>query len=392
MELFIEKDFVEKYKKGYPLLSSEYIKYKFKEEDEGKIVSLLDDKHKYVATAYLGKQNKGFGWVFSNNRRELFDNSFIKSLIRRAISLRQSFFNNSSTNAFRVFNGYGDGIGGLTIDYYAGFLLINWYNRGIFKFNKLIVQNLITELSPKGIYQKIRFKHSPDDIYENHLYGQSASESFYIIENDVKYCLNFDDGDMVGIFLDQREVRKMLTSKFSKNKTILNTFSYTGAFSLATLAGLSGKTTSVDLAKRSLPKTIANLEINEFKVEDQEIVVGDVFNFVKYALRKKLTYDLVILDPPSFAKSKKKSFSVLKNYADLLNSVAPLVGQNGYIIASTNNSKLSLLKFKKIILQGLKKSNRLYRIEKVFRLPADYRVADTYQEENYLKVLLIKLD
>lgn len=392
MDILIDKDFVEKYKKGYPILSSDFIDYKYNSDDEGKTVKLLDDKHKYIATAYLGKQNKGLGWVFSKNRRELFDSSFIQGKIKQALAEREVFFNDNSTNAFRLFNSYGDGIGGLTIDYYDGFLLIYWYNKGIFKFADSVINTLISELQPRGIYQKIKFDYTKEESYENHIYGEKASESFYILENRAKYCVDFDDGDMVGIFLDQRDVRKLLTGNFSKDKTLLNTFSYTGAFSVASLVGLSGETTSVDLAKRSLPRTIANLEVNDFKVKDQKIVVEDVFNFFKYAFRKELVYDIVILDPPSFAKSKKRSFSVLKDYSELVNSIVPLVKEKGYIFASTNNSKLSIVNFKRMLIKGLDDSQRKYKLQKIFRLPADFKVDDSYKEENYLKVVLIKLD
>ncbi len=392
MKIIIKKTAIDKYKKGYPILSSNYINYSYKNEDQGKIVDLVDYNENFIAKAYLGKQNKGLGWVFSNKQNTSLDNSFFKDKIEKAISLRSKLFKDCHTNAFRLFNSFGDGIGGITIDYYAGFLVINWYNKGILKYKDLIIQNLLNSGKAKGIYQKFKFKHENTKEYVNHIYGKKAPQSFFILENGVKYCINFEDGEMVGIFLDQREVRKLLTSSFSQEKSVLNTFSYTGAFSIAGLAGSAKSTTSVDLAKRSLLKTLDNLKINNLTTDQQEIIVEDVFNYFKYALRKKLLFDILILDPPSFAKSKKRSFSVLNDYSALVQMIIPLVAKSGYIIASTNNSQLPLDKFKDMVEKGIASHNRPFEIKQIFRLPQDFSVNPVYPQGNYLKVLLLKLD
>src|SRR5690606_9383885 len=123
---------------------------------------------------------------------------------------------------------------------------------------------------------------------------------------------------MVGVFLDQREVRKTIKDRYAKGKNMLNTFSYTGMFSVFATLGGANKTTSVDLANRSKGKTIEQFAINGIDFEAQDIIVEDVFHYFKYAARKQLTFDLVILDPPSFARSKKHTFSANKDYKDLL--------------------------------------------------------------------------
>ncbi len=392
VKIIAKKTAASNYKKGYPILSSNLINYDYQHEDQGKIVQLLDDKGHFIANAYIGLENKGLGWVFSTNKSQMLDNAFISKKLNAAITKRTNFFNDTLTNAFRLFNGYGDGIGGITVDYYAGYLLINWYNEGIYKYRDLFIQNLIFLVEPKGIYQKFRFKQENYLADDEHIYGQKTPESFFILENGIKYCVDFEDGNMVGIFLDQRHVRKMLTSNFSQGKTVLNTFSYTGAFSIAALAGSAKSTTSVDLAKRSLPKTTDNLKINNFATDQEEIIVEDVFNYFKYALRKEHVFDIAILDPPSFAKSKKRSFSVLKDYSDIVQMITPLVAKNGYIIASTNNSQLPLEKFKYMVEKGIVDHNRSFEIKQIFRLPPDFSVNSAYPQGNYLKVILLKLD
>ena len=120
----------------------------------------------------------------------------------------------------------------------------------------------------------------------------------------MNFAVYLNDGAMVGVFLDQRNVRKQIRDKYAKGRTVLNMFSYTGAFSVFAALGGASKTTSVDLANRSLSKTIEQFSVNEVDYEAQDIIVEDVFLYFKYAAKKKMKFDMVVLDPPSFARSK----------------------------------------------------------------------------------------
>ena len=119
-------------------------------------------------------------------------------------------------------------------------------------------------------------------------------------------------------FPDQREVRLAIRERYASNTDMLNTFSYTGAFSVAAALGGAIKTTSVDVAKRSLAKTIEQFSVNHIDYEAQDIKVMDVFHYFKYAQRHALQFDLVVLDPPSFARTKQMTFSTAKDYPKLL--------------------------------------------------------------------------
>jgi 23S rRNA (cytosine1962-C5)-methyltransferase len=194
---------------------------------------------------------------------------------------------------------------------------------------------------------------------------------------------------MVGFFLDQRDVRKTLMDKYASGKTVLNTFSYTGAFSVfAALAG--AKTTSVDLANRSLVKTQEQFSINGIDSSRQTIIVEDVFKYFKYATRKHLLFDVVILDPPSFARSKKKTFSVANNYVELLQDAIAVTKPGGMIIASTNYSGFNMKKFQRFVAAAFKTTPYTYRIREEFSLPDDFLVHSEFPEGNYLKVVFIE--
>jgi 23S rRNA (cytosine1962-C5)-methyltransferase len=157
-------------------------------------------------------------------------------------------------------------------------------------------------------------------------------------------------------------------------------------------AALGGaiKTTSVDLANRSLSKTIEQFSINEIDYEAQDIIVEDVFHYFKYALKKNLKFDLVILDPPSFARSKKYTFSAAKDYKDLLKETIALTEEHGVIVASTNCSTFSMKKFKSFIDTAFKETGGKYKIKEEFSLPDDFKTIKEFQEGNYLKVVFIE--
>lgn len=189
---------------------------------------------------------------------------------QQAIAKRQSFFADETTTAFRLFNGEGDGVGGITIDYYADYLVISWYNETIHYFKKMIVDSLLQVFpNAKGVVEKIRFK---SELVESRwLAGEKPQEPLIVLENGVSYAVYLDEGYMTGIFLDQKEVRGRLTEGLAAGQKVLNMFSYTGAFSVAAAYGGALETTSVDLAQRSLPKTQEQFEVNGLPLAQQKL-------------------------------------------------------------------------------------------------------------------------
>ncbi len=319
-------------------------------------------------------------------------NKKINEKIKTAIKFREFLYNDHNTTAFRVFNAEGDGIKGLTIDYFDGFYLITWYSVEQYKLKNTIVNALKSSPNYKGIYQKKRYDNRGQYLEDedDFICGKRADAPIIIKENGVNFAIYLDDGAMVGIFLDQREVRKSIRDNYSNGKTVLNTFSYTGVFSVYAALGGATKTTSVDLANRSRKKTQEQFELNNIDLKEQSIVVEDVFNYFKYAVRKKLIFDLVIVDPPSFARSKKHIFSVSKDYVKLLKEVISITSKDGVIVASTNYANLSMMAFRDFVSTAFKELKLKYTIEQSFSLPKDFKINDKSREGDYLKVLFIR--
>ena len=375
-----------KLRAGYPLLVAEDLSSPISEDD---FAQFFDEKAQALGTGYLSKQNKGIGWLLSTSSAKIDHHFYVEKLVQ-ARSLRAPFFQDELTTAFRLFNGEGDGLGGLTIDFYNGFVVFSWYNPFIYSQKKAIVKAFqVVFPDIKGAYEKLRFADS--QLESQYLFGEEAQEPLLVMENGVTYATYLNEGLMTGIFLDQKNVRGALVNGLVAGKTLLNMFSYTGAFSVAAAVGGASQTTSVDLAKRSLDKTREQFLVNGIEPDSQKIYVMDVFGYFNYAKKKNLTYDIVVLDPPSFARNGKKTFSVAKNYGELVEEAVDILENNGTLIASTNAANVSDKKFRQMVEESLKNKGVKFTIFQEEKLPADFQIADSFPEGNYLKVLFIKI-
>ncbi|GAB0168085.1 class I SAM-dependent rRNA methyltransferase [Lysinibacillus sp. CTST325] len=389
--LQINNPFSDQLKKGYPLISKDAVDARHLPKEEGALLRLMDSHNRFIGTGYYGLQNKGIGWVLTTDANEKIDQAFFIKKLKKAIQNREAFFNNPHTTAFRIFNGEGDGIGGLTIDFFNSYYMVSWYSAGIYSFKEEVYEALAETVNYKAIYEKKRFDTKGQYMeQDDFVMGTPGEFPIIVSENNMNYAVNLNDGAMTGIFLDQREVRLAIRERYSDSKNMLNTFSYTGAFSVAAALGGAIKTTSVDVAKRSLAKTIEQFSVNNIDYESQDIKVMDVFNYFKYAQRHNLKFDLVVLDPPSFARTKERTFSTAKDYPKLLVDTIAITEKNGIIVASTNNASFGMKKFKSFIDQAFKETKTAYKIVEEYSLPKDFRAPREYPEFNYLKVVFIK--
>lgn len=350
-------------------------------------VEVQSQEGTFLGTAYLSQQNKGLGWFVSTDK-VTFNQAFFETLFRQAKEKRRTYYQDDLTTAFRLFNQEGDGFGGLTVDLYGDYAVFSWYNSYVYQIRK-VISEAFRQVFPEvlGVYEKIRFKAL--DYESAHVYGQEAPDFFTVLENGVLYQVFMNDGLMTGIFLDQHEVRGSLVDGLAMGKSLLNMFSYTAAFSVAAAMGGASQTTSVDLAKRSRELSQAHFQANGISTDEHRFIVMDVFEYFKYAKRKGLTYDVIVLDPPSFARNKKQTFSVAKDYHKLISQSLEILNPGGIIIASTNAANVSRQKFTEQIDKGF--AGRNYQILNKYGLPADFAYNKKDESSNYLKVISMKV-
>ena len=380
----VNKRVEKKLSKGLVLLEASDLENNNLKDQE---VEVHSQDGNFLGTAYLSQQNKGLGWFVSTDK-VTFNQAFFETLFRQAKEKRSAYYQDDLTTAFRLFNQEGDGFGGLTVDLYGDYAVFSWYNSYVYQIRQTISE-AFRQVFPEvlGAYEKIRFKGL--DYESAHVYGQEAPDFFTVLENGVLYQVFMNDGLMTGIFLDQHEVRGSLVDGLAMGKSLLNMFSYTAAFSVAAAMGGSSQTTSVDLAKRSRELSQAHFQANGISTDDHRFIVMDVFEYFKYAKRKGLTYDVIVLDPPSFARNKKQTFSVAKDYHKLISQSLEILNPGGIIIASTNAANVSRQKFTEQIDKGF--AGRSYQILNKYGLPADFAYNKKDESSNYLKVISMKV-
>ena len=384
----VSKRVEKKLSKGLVLLEASDLADVHLKDQKDQEVEVHSQEGTFLGTAYLSQQNKGLGWFVSKDK-VAFNQAFFETLFRKAKEKRKAYYQDDLTTAFRLFNQEGDGFGGLTVDLYGDYVVFSWYNSYVYQIRK-IISEAFRQVFPEvlGTYEKIRFKGL--DYESAHVYGQEAPDFFTVLENGVLYQVFMNDGLMTGIFLDQHEVRGSLVDGLAMGKSLLNMFSYTAAFSVAAAIGGASQTTSVDLAKRSRELSQAHFQANGISTDDHRFIVMDVFEYFKYAKRKALTYDVIVLDPPSFARNKKQTFSVAKDYHKLISQSLEILNPRGIIIASTNAANVSRHKFTEQIDKGF--AGRSYQILNKYGLPADFAYNKKDESSNYLKVISMKVN
>lgn len=351
---------------------------------EGTPFIVISDQNEPLGQALKGEQNKGVAWLWTRNIEDTWSEAFVSNTLKLAYEKREKLTANPDTTAYRIFNGEGDGLGGITIDLYHRFIMINWYTEGLYQYKEWVYHALQQLNIADGIYETLRFK---TDLAKNRLvWGTSSPEPLVIYENKRAYAVYLGKNWMTGLFLDQREVRDFINQQAYGR--VLNLFSYTGAFSIA--AALNGaETVSIDAANRSDKLTKQNFELNQINLDKHhhEIRVMDVFDYLNYARRHHLQFDLIVCDPPSFARTKKRQFQVIRDYKDLAKQVFSIIKPGGMTILSLNHSGYLADKFRTDMVEASQQVKGSYHLIQTFSLPEDFPTSSD-SESNYLKVLV----
>ncbi|MGX7405378.1 23S rRNA (cytosine1962-C5)-methyltransferase [Aerococcus urinaehominis] len=357
---------------------------------DGDLVDLVDHRGQFLGRAYLSQQNKGLGWVFSKQPGQNMNQAFFTHLFDQAKQKRAALFADPLTTAFRVFNGDGDGLGGLSIDYYAGYLLIQWYSTGIYSYRDQILAALAAVYpQARAVIGKNRFDQAGLAISEV-LVGQEPASDLLVLENGINYLVNLNEGWMTGIFLDQRDVRLFIQTELAAGRRLLNTFSYTGAFGVAAAMGGAITTTNVDVANRSQALTESQYQANGLDLGAMRVYTMDVFSYFDYAAKHGESYDIIVMDPPSFARHKKGTFKATRDYRQLVSEALTILAPQGYLVCSTNASNYRPEDFLADIKAGAKDQATKISLLQSFSLPSDFPVPASSPESDYLKVNVFK--
>ena len=312
--------------------------------------------------------------------REEPNSAVITQKVYSALEWRKEIFD-TSTNAYRLISGENDFLPGITVDKYERYAVLQTYADCL----ETIVPDVVKALSKSGLKGILR---RDQDKQLEALWGSLPPPEVTILENGLKIIANLYDGQKTGLFLDHRDNRASL-EKLSKDKTVLNLFAYTGAFSLYAARGGANQITSVDIAPAAMRDAARNFDMNGFDSTKHEFIAADCFKLLEQYVQEGKQFDLVILDPPSLAKSKDNRYAAARAYKKL-NALAIKCTRAGGLLATAScTSQISPEAFKEIILEAASDSKRSLQIVQENGQAMDHPV--TFFEGRYLKFVLARV-
>lgn len=373
---------------GHPWVFKDAIKKVPDDIRTGDTVSFISQKGRYVGQGIVDTSSRIFVRMINCSATETIDVA-IKRLIASAINLRQSFFPNKATNAYRLINGEGDGIPGLIIDKYADAIAIQIYTLALEPFLDVIKSTLLKLLpNTKWIWRRNQIRLATSSK-SGLIFGKNMPEKILFNEYGMKFSTDLVNGQKTGFFLDQRENRNLIKS-ISRGKNLLNVCGYTGAFTVAAAMGGATQSTTVDIARPALEEAERNFELNHMQSSKHKTVCEDMYTFMEKA--ESDTYDLIVLDPPSMAKNRNDLTKAMRAYRKLNKLGFKLVKSGGYIFTASCTSQLTRETFYDIIKEVAGKSGRQTKIvHESFHAP-DHPISTTHPEGKYLKAFLIRVE
>jgi 23S rRNA (cytosine1962-C5)-methyltransferase len=289
----------------------------------------------------------------------------------------------STTNAYRLIHGEGDGLPGLIVDLYNGVAVVQAHSHGMHA-DRTHIAHAIKEVFDDSIIAVYYKNQSDGKTRGEYLLGMSVVPHT-ILEYNHKFFVDWEEGQKTGFFLDQRENR-MLLGSYAMNRTVLNTFCYTGGFSIYAAQAGAALVHSVDASERAIDLTKKNLQLNGFDPAQHECYTADTFDFLK---DKEGQYDLIILDPPAFAKHKDSKHQAMKGYQRLNLEAIKKVRPGGIIFTFSCSQVVDRQLFYDTVVSSAIQSGREIKVLQHLSQPADHPVSIYHREGEYLKGLVL---
>jgi 23S rRNA (cytosine1962-C5)-methyltransferase len=358
--------------------------------NEGDLVAVYDNKDEFLAIGHY--QIGSIAVRILTFKDEEIDGDFWKKKIETAYRLRKEIglAGSEQTNAYRLVGAEGDGMPGLIIDFYNGTAVVQMHSVGMYKIQDILVEALKDVLGDelKAVYNKsegsLPFKANLNPVND---YVWGKPESKIALENGLKFHVDWEKGQKTGFFIDQRENRALL-EKYSKDKDVLNMFCYTGGFSFYAMRGGARSVHSVDSSERAISITDKNVELNFPGDERHESFAKDAFKYLENAKDK---YDLIILDPPAFAKHLNVVHNALQGYKRLNAIAFEQIRPGGIIFTFSCSQVVSKDMFRKMAFSAAARAGRQVRILHQLTQPADHPINIYHPEGEYLKGLVLQI-
>ena len=375
----------------HPWVFSGAIAKKDNDIQEGDIVKVYNHDNEFIAIGHY--QIGSIAVRVLSFKEEPIDYPFWVERIRQAYHTRVAIglATSPNNNVYRLIHGEGDDLSGLIVDYYAGVAVVQFHTVGMYRVREEIAKAILEVMGDKiiAIYDKsegtLPYKAglNPENGY---LYGHT--DNFTAIENGLKFNVDWLEGQKTGFFIDQRENRSLL-EQYAREKNVLNMFCYTGGFSFYAMRGGAKLVHSVDASARAIELTNQNVELNFPNDTQHEAFVEDAFKFLEQSYNK---YDLIILDPPAFAKHQKVLDNAIQGYKKLNRKGIEVVKPGGIIFTFSCSQVMTKDLFRQTVFTAAANTGRKVKILHQLTQPADHPISIYHPEGEYLKGLVLYVE
>ncbi len=359
----------------------------------GETVAVESSTGEFIAWAAFSPISQISGRVWSWEQNVPMSSELLKDRIKESIDAREQLRNSGITNAFRLINGESDGLPGLIVDQYADVLVVQILSAGAEYWKNEIIKILV-EISGKSmIYERSDVEVRKLEGLEPRvgiLSGTEIPDQIEILENGIKYLVGIKEGQKTGFYLDQRANRLMVRD-YAKDKEVLDCFSFSGGFTLNALMGGAKKVTSIDSSGNALKMIGRNLEINIFDSSIVELIEEDVFSQLRTFRDSRRSFDLIILDPPKFAPTKKQVERATRGYKDINLLAFKLLNPGGVLFTFSCSGGMDTTLFQKVVAGAALDAKVEATILNRMGQDVDHPVSLSFPEGTYLKGLTCRI-
>ncbi|MBR3986852.1 MAG: class I SAM-dependent rRNA methyltransferase [Bacteroidales bacterium] len=375
----------------HPWIFSGAVRKQVGDPQEGDVVDVLGSDGQWLAAGHF-QDDSIICKVLSFDTPDIDPEQhpdFWRERVHLAVQYRRrlGFFDLSDTNVFRLVHAEGDFLPGLVADYYNGVLVLQAHSVGMHRTFPLLTQLFAEELPLKSVFDKSSTTIPGGGVEDGYIWGEEPEE-WEICEDGNRLLINFFEGQKTGFFVDQRENRHLVAS-LSRGHRVLNCFGYTGGFSLGALKGGAEYVETVDISKKAIDLCNRNVLLNFGPDAPHKGVVADVLHYLDTVSDQ---FDLIILDPPAFAKNHRSLQNGLKGYRNINQKAMEKIRPGGLLLTFSCSQAVSRDDFQTMCFTAAANAHRRVRIVRQLPHAMDHPVSIYHPEGEYLKGLLLYIE
>ena len=392
--LYLRKNSERTVRNGHPWIFSGAVERRPKDADTGDIVDVFDSHERFVCRGFYNKRSLIRVRSLTQNASSAIDQAFFEQRIAEAAEFRRGTGLSTVTNAMRLVHGESDGLPGLIVDDYAGYLVVQFHTAGMEKQRQTVLAALDTALCPMSMFERsdvgTRRAEGLKDRPTGLLAGAKPPEFVEIEEHGVRLHADLYRGQKTGFFLDQRDNRFLL-QRLANGKRVLNLFSYSSGFSAHALKGGASHTIDVDVSSRVMHSARRNLEANRLDESRTDLLVADVFPFVEELADRGPRYDIVVVDPPSLLRKHSQLKQAMGVYTKLNRNAFRLVADGGLLVTASCSARVSQEDFFQIVRRASAGARVRTRMLAYNQHSADHPVDPAFPDGRYLKCIFARI-